>query len=106
MARKHYEAGTPIYHSSVTDMPFDDRLYDGIFCHALIHLLSVNERRKLIRDCHDQLTEGGYMVFTAISKEAHTYGKGKFVSKDHYGMLAELKCFFTIRRLLTRRLKT
>ena len=31
---------TRIYHGSVTDMPFDNKLYDGIFCYALIHLLN------------------------------------------------------------------
>src|SRR6478735_10289539 len=55
MARKHYGPDMKIYHGSVTDMPFDKQQYDGIFCYALIHLLSSNERAKLIRDCYDQL---------------------------------------------------
>ena len=29
-----------IYHGSVTELPFDNKLYDGIFCYALIHLLN------------------------------------------------------------------
>jgi len=29
-----------VYHGSVLDMPFDNKLYDGIFCFALIHLLN------------------------------------------------------------------
>lgn len=33
-----------IFHGSVTDMPFDDKLYNGIFSHALIHLLNKHER--------------------------------------------------------------
>ena len=37
-----------IYHGSVTEMPFDNKLYDGIFCYALIHLLNSNERKKFI----------------------------------------------------------
>ena len=51
MAKKHYGTGMTIHHGSVTDMPFDNGRYDGIFCHALIHLLDSNERKKLIRDC-------------------------------------------------------
>src|ERR1700744_5587504 len=64
MAQKHYGAGMTIYHGSVTDMPFDKFQYEGIFCYALVHLLNSNERKKLIHDCYDQLTENGYMVFT------------------------------------------
>ena len=62
-------------------MPFDQELYDGIFCYALIHLLSAKERIKLIRDCYNQLKPNGYMVFVAISKMDARYGKGKEISK-------------------------
>lgn len=94
MAEKHYGNEMTIHHGSVTDMPFDQSLYDGIFCYALIHLLDSSEREKLIRDCYDQLSENGYMVFTAISKEAQTYGKGKFLSKDRYEILDGVSLFF------------
>ncbi len=94
MARKHYGAGMTIHHGSVTEMPFDDGRYDGIFCYALIHLLGTSERQKLIRDCYHQLSAGGYMVFTAISKEAHTYGQGKLLSKDRYEIFDGVQMFF------------
>jgi hypothetical protein len=94
LARKHHGTGMAIHHGSITDMPFDDCRYDGIFCHALIHLLDGGERGKLISDCHNQLSGGGYMVFTAISKGAHTYGKGKFISKDRYEVFDGVKIFF------------
>ncbi|HET7116592.1 MAG TPA: class I SAM-dependent methyltransferase [Hanamia sp.] len=94
LARKHYGTDMTIYHGSVTDMPFDNNRYDGIFCYALIHLLDSNEREKLIRDCYNQLADNGYMVFAAISKEAPTYGRGKFVSKDRYEIFEGVKMFF------------
>jgi SAM-dependent methyltransferase len=94
MAKKHFGTDMIIHHGSVTDMPFDKCRYDGIFCYALIHLLDSNEREKLIRDCYHQLSENGYMVFTVISKEAHTYGKGKLISKDRYEMFGGVKMFF------------
>ncbi|CAL1518855.1 class I SAM-dependent methyltransferase [Chitinophaga sp. MM2321] len=94
IARKHYGTDMPIHHGSVTDMPFDNNRYDGIFCYALIHLLDSSEREKLIRDCYNQLSENGYMVFTVISKEAHTYGQGKFISEDRYEMFGGVKMFF------------
>src|SRR3546814_490489 len=75
-------------------MPFDDCRYDGIFCYALIHLLGTNERKKLIRDCYHQLVDNGYMVFTVITKEAATYGKGKQISKDRYEIFDGVEMFF------------
>ncbi len=94
LAQKHYGAGMMIYHGSIIDMPFDNRSYDGIFCYALIHLLDSDEREKLIRNCYNQLSEGGYMVFTAITKKAHTYGTGKLISKDRYEIFDDVKMFF------------
>ena len=66
-----------IFHGSVADMPFDNKLYDGIFCHALIHLLNKNDREKFIKDCYNQLKPNGYMIFTTVSKEASMFGQGK-----------------------------
>ena len=94
MAQKHYGNETIVYHGSVTDMPFDNQLYDGIFCYGLIHLLDENERQKLIQNCYNQLREGGSMIFGMISKEAHTYGTGKFISKDRYELVEGAKIYF------------
>lgn len=94
IARKHYGKEMAIYHGSVTDMPFDNAQFEGIFCYALIHLLDSTERQKLIRDCYKQLADKGYMVFTVISKEAKTYGQGTLISKDRYEMFGGVKMFF------------
>lgn len=94
LARKHYETDMKIYHGSVTNMPFDNKKYDGIFCYALIHLLDSKERKKLIQDCYNQLTENGYMVFTAITKEAPQYGNGELISKDRYQIHKGAKVFY------------
>jgi len=94
MSKKHYGADMIIHHGSVTDMPFDNLKYDGIFCYALIHLLDSSERKKLIKDCFNQLKDNGLMVFTVISKKAATYGQGKFISKDRYEIFEGVKMFF------------
>lgn len=95
LLKKHYGESMTVIHGSVTEMPFDDQKYDGIFCYALIHLFDENERAKLISDCYNQLADGGYMIFTMISKEAPTYGIGRFVSKDRYEiMLNGVNIFF------------
>jgi cyclopropane fatty-acyl-phospholipid synthase-like methyltransferase len=94
LAEKHYGPTMKIYHGSVVDMPFDNDRYEGIFSYALIHLLDENERTKFIKNCYDQLSDNGYMVFTAISKKAQTYGHGTFLSKDRYEQFGGVKIFF------------
>lgn len=94
LAKKHYNNDYTIYNGSVTDMPFDKFLYDGIFCYGLIHLLDSSARQKLIFDCYNQLSYGGYMIFTAITKTSPTYGKGKFISKDRYEIYEGAKIYF------------
>ncbi|WP_374164257.1 class I SAM-dependent methyltransferase [Arcticibacter sp. MXS-1] len=94
LAEKHYGTTMKIHYGSVADMPFDNDRYEGIFSHALIHLLDEQERAKFIGDCYDQLVVNGYMVFTAISKKALTFGQGTFLSKDRYEQFGGVKIFF------------
>lgn len=100
LAHNHFGNDLSIYHGSVTEMPFDDILYDGIFCYGLIYLLEKNEREKLIQDCYNQLTENGFMIFTAITKEAETFGKGTNIGKDRFEMFGGVKLFFYDRETI------
>lgn len=84
-----------IHHGSVAEMPFDDLVYDGIYCYALIHLLNKNERRQLLKNCYNQLREGGIMVFVVVSKGyTKLYENGKQISKDRFRMQNGLEVFF------------
>ncbi|MEQ9279760.1 MAG: class I SAM-dependent methyltransferase [Balneola sp.] len=94
LAKKHYGNKITIFHGSVSEMPYGDKKYDGIFCYALIHLLDSKERKKLIQDCYNQLNENGFMVFTAITKKAPNFGKGKLVEKDRYELHEGAKIFY------------
>ncbi|MBX9448611.1 MAG: class I SAM-dependent methyltransferase [Taibaiella sp.] len=94
LAGKYYGKSLKIHHGSASDMPFDHNHYDGVFCHALIHLLDEEKRAKLLQDCYNQLADGGYMVFTTISKKAPTYGQGTFISKDRFEQFGGVKIFF------------
>ncbi|MDR0395098.1 MAG: class I SAM-dependent methyltransferase [Tannerella sp.] len=91
---KIHNRNIPIYYGSVTDMPFDGKIYDGIYCHALIHLLNKRERKKFIKDCYTQLRPGGWMIFSTISKNDSMYGKGKPLSKNRFLMTSGAKLFF------------
>lgn len=94
LAQKHFGKNLVIHLGSVTEMPFDNKLYDGIYCYALIHLLDKKERQKLIRDCFNQLTANGFMVFTAITKEAPIYGRGIRIDKDRFKLVDGLTMFY------------
>lgn len=85
----------PIHHGSVAEMPFDDVVYDGIYCYALIHLLNKNDRRQFMKNCYNQLREGGIMVFVVVSKGySRLYENGKRISKDRFRMQNGLEVFF------------
>ena len=91
------ESGRPdfkIHHGSVTQMPFDNKRFDGIFCYALVHLLNKPGRKKLIRSCYDQLNPGGYMIFTVVSKKSELYGRGRLLSNDRYEISRGLEVYF------------
>jgi SAM-dependent methyltransferase len=100
LAHKHFGNDLIIYQGTVTEMPYDNNLYDGIFCYGLIYLLSQDEREKLIKDCYNQLVENGFMLFTVITKEAKTYGQGIYISKDRFEMFGGVKIFFYDRETI------
>jgi len=94
IAAKENSLDMNIYHGSVTNMPFDNKLYDGIYCYALIHLLNKQERKEFIQNCFNQLKHNGYMIFIVVSKKANMFGKGKLVSKNRFELMKGLKVFF------------
>lgn len=94
IAKQHLGDKIRVYHGSVGSMPFDQELYDGIYCYALIHLLRREERIKLITDCYNQLKPNGYMIFVSISKEDFRYGQGREISKDTFEPWGGLTLFF------------
>jgi SAM-dependent methyltransferase len=94
IARSELALDFPIHHGSVSKMPFDDRQYDGILCFGLIYLLDAEGRAKLIRDCWRQLSPGGAMIFTVISKSAPMYGQGPKLGDDWYEIHPGLQMYF------------
>lgn len=94
LARSQLGLTMPIHHGSVSNMPFDEHQYDGVFCYGLIYLLDADGRSKLIRDCWAQLRAGGIMIFTVISKDAPMYGQGPRLADDWYEIHPGLKMFF------------
>lgn len=95
LARSKMHLTMPIHHGSVTDMPFDEQKYGGIYSFGLIYLLNAEQRAKLIRDCASQLEPGiGEMVFVVISKNAPMYRQGKQLGEDWYEPHPGIEMFF------------
>jgi SAM-dependent methyltransferase len=94
LARSELHLDITMHHGSVTEMPFDDRQYDAVFCYGLIYLLDAAARAKLLRDCVRQLAPGGPMIFTVISKSFEMYGKGTELGEDWYEIHPGVKMFF------------
>lgn len=94
LAREHYGTDMDIFHGSVTDMPFDAHLYEGIFCYGLVYLLDPDQRKKMISDCYHQLKPGGRMIFSVVSKNSPNYGKGREVRKDTFEVARGGQVFF------------
>src|SRR5690606_9541718 len=94
LAHKHFENSLTIYHGSVTEMPFDEKLYDGIYSYALIQLLDKDDRKKFIHDCFNQLSDNGYMVFATVTKDAPIYDQGSCIGKDRFALTGGLTMFF------------
>jgi SAM-dependent methyltransferase len=100
LAKSKMGLSLDIYHGSVSDMPFDEQTYDGIFCHAVIHLLGESERQKLIKNCYAQLSPSGSMIFTAISTKSPSYGKGTEIGPNRYEQHGGAQIFFYDETLL------
>jgi hypothetical protein len=101
LARKN-EISCRIHHGSVTSMPFDHDIYEGIYCYALIHLLNSNERKEFLYSCFNQLAANGIMIFITTSKLTPLFGKGRFISTDRYQIAKGLRVFFYDQESIAR----
>lgn len=94
LAKENNNLDFSIYHGLVTQMPFDNNKYDGIYCYALIHLLNKRERSQFLKNCYSQLQTGGFMIFVVVSKKADMYGKGRQLSNNRFEIMKGLNVYF------------
>lgn len=72
------------YLGSVLDMPFNDEIYDAIYCFNVLHLFRENDRRLFIKKCFNQLAENGLTFFTVFSEQEPSFGKGEKVEENTF----------------------
>lgn len=95
LAKKHFANRLPkIFLGSTAAMPYEQKCYDGIFCYSLIHLLDPPARVKLIQDCFNQLSPGGYMIFVSVSRHFPSFGKGRRLGENWYETMPGVQLYF------------
>jgi 2-polyprenyl-3-methyl-5-hydroxy-6-metoxy-1,4-benzoquinol methylase len=73
------------YHfGSVLDMPFDNQVYDGIYCFNVLHLFRKDDRAAFLQRCREQLKDGGAMFFVVFSDNESSYGTGRMVEENTF----------------------
>ncbi len=77
--------GIRYHHGSVSDMPFDDSVYDAICCFNVLHLFRKKERMEFLQKCRDQLKDGGVMFFAVFPEKEPGYGRGRMVEEHTFG---------------------
>jgi SAM-dependent methyltransferase len=76
--------GVRYHYGSVLDMPFDNSVYDAIYCFNLLHLFRKNDRVAFLQRCRSQLKEGGVIFFVVFSDKESGYGTGKMVEENTF----------------------
>jgi SAM-dependent methyltransferase len=71
-------------HGSVLDMPFDNGVYDGIYCFNVLHLLRKNDRVTFLQRCREQLKDNGVIFFVVFSDKEPGYGTGRMVEENTF----------------------
>ncbi|MFX1417868.1 MAG: class I SAM-dependent methyltransferase [Promethearchaeota archaeon] len=81
---KEFDSNSKLILGSVLNMPFNDDVYDAIFCHNFLHLLLKTERVLFIEKCYSQLREKGLAFFTVFSEQESSFGRGAKIEKNTF----------------------
>ncbi len=81
---KELDSKSKLMLGSVLDMPFNDEMYDAIFCYNLLHLLLKNERALFIEKCYSQLRDNGFIFFSVFSEQEERFGKGTKIEENTF----------------------
>lgn len=76
--------GIRYYTGSVLDMPFDNAVYDGIYCFNVLHLFRKDERAAFLNRCRAQLRDGGVLFFAVFSDGESSCGTGRKVEENTF----------------------
>lgn len=81
---KEFDSKSKLILGSVLDMPFNNEIYDSIFCYNLLHLFLRNDRISLIEKCHNQLKSEGYAFFSVFSDKEDSFEQGAKIEENTF----------------------
>ena len=81
---KELDSKSNLLLGSVLDMPFNDEIYDAIFCYNLLHLLLKKQRIQFIEKCYNQLKDAGSVFFSVFSVIEDSFGKGVQIEENTF----------------------
>lgn len=81
---RSFDPKTKFIQGSVLEMPLDDDIYDGIYCHNVLHLLLRDDRISFLKKCSKQLRFNGYLFFVVFSNKEGSFGKGKLIEENTF----------------------
>lgn len=81
---KTYDPKTKSFCGSVLDMPYNDDIYDAIYCFNTLHLFLRNNRVLFLKKCYNQLKTNGLIFFIVFSEKEKTLGKGKEIEENTF----------------------
>jgi len=118
--------GFEVYHSSATELPFEDNSFDGIHCNTVIEHLRIEEVIKMFKEFHRVLKPGGRIIIVtdhhklvwdcAYHFRPYTIGSikdlfkfhgYKFLKSEHLGLFRGLGLipqpfYYLVQRLIGR----
>ncbi len=81
---RHGSSKVQYHYGSIQDMPFDNLVYDGIYCFNVLHLFRKNDRMTFLQRCREQLKDNGVMFFVVFSDKESSYGTGRMVEENTF----------------------
>ncbi|MDA3953726.1 MAG: class I SAM-dependent methyltransferase [Bacteroidales bacterium] len=82
-------------HGSLLDIPFNNEAYQGVFCHATLHLFTKQEREKILNNCYNLLEQNGLMFFTIVSIDSIKEFKGMSLDKNTIKLENGIEVYFS-----------
>ncbi|MFX0070699.1 MAG: class I SAM-dependent methyltransferase [Candidatus Hermodarchaeota archaeon] len=81
---KMHDEKSRFYHGNILNMPFNEVLYDAIYCYNTLHLFLENNRFKIIDKCYKQLKNNGVLFIVVFSDKESSYGNGKEIEENTF----------------------
>ena len=81
---KKFDPKSKFINCSVLEMDELSKNFDAIFCFNVLHLFTIDDRKKFLSNCYKKLTPKGICFFTVFSDKETSFGKGREIEKNTF----------------------